>query len=99
MFSFIKMEYSYLPVHVQEKECSKTKNLMKQQVTSGGRSGRGVIPCGVGYVQHNNQIIPYDKNSDIVKKSMLLDADRPGYVPPQGNIRPHIRIGNVYRIS
>lgn len=76
-------------------KCGGLEELTVKRDRYGGISGRGVTPCPMGYIQKGNNLIPFNKQTS--KAFMLLQSDRPGYLPPQGNIRSLMRIGNEYR--
>lgn len=88
--------------------CSSYRNLSIQQLETGGLTGRGVTPCPFGYlnrIPHNNDngqvqlLIPFHgKNFDnLAGDSIYFDPTRPGYLPPTGNVRPLMRIGNEWK--
>ena len=93
-----------LPVTAQ---CSNYPALVSSQLRHGGVTGRGVTPCPFGLlnrVPENapgtvQELIPfYGKNFQRdAPSSIYFDPNRPGYVPPSGNVRPLIRIGNEWK--
>ena len=66
----------------KESICSSYPVLEHSLLTTGGLTGRGVTPCPIGH--HHN------KNID-------FEPSRPGYLPPQGDLRALMRIGNEWR--
>ena len=84
--------------------CGSAKNMEKIRDFNGGLSGRGVTPCPFGYLQKNinnneAELIPFEgKNFGIYEPtSTLFDPERPGFLPPQGTVRPLMRIGYEWR--
>jgi hypothetical protein len=88
-------------LHESESQCSDMKHLIKKQLSTGGLSGRGVIPCIFGYVETNvngeKKLYPLEQHPFIAKNSTIEDPIKPGYSPPQFEPRSLIQIGNVYR--
>lgn len=65
-----------------ESACSGYRALMNTLSTTGGETGRGVTPCPLGHGIH---------------KPLNFENNRPGWLPPQGDLRPLRRIGNEWR--
>lgn len=81
-------------------KCGDIQTMMKQQLETGGVTGRGVTPCPFGYLQEvqqkgNTTLIPYQ--NDINTDMIFFEPNKPGYLPPQGNPRPLIQVGYTWR--
>lgn len=66
----------------KESICSSYPVLEHSLRTTGGITGRGVTPCPWGHGMF---------------KSLDFEPRRPGYLPPQGDLRALMRIGNEWR--
>lgn len=62
--------------------CGSLKTMEMDRLLYGGITGRGVTPCPIG-------VNP--------RQSILFQPDRPGFLPPQGNVRPLRRVGYSWR--
>lgn len=104
------LNYGSIPTSGNEpyvQGCGSLQHMEQQRIHNGGNpTGRGVTPCNFGYLQQipkgSNGIallFPYDGENfkRLSPSSILFDPDRPGYLPPQGNVRPLIRIGYEWR--
>ena len=85
-------------------KCGSVATMDATRDSSGGISGRGVTPCPFGYLQRtldNNktELIPFEGKNFAINEptSTLFDPSRPGFLPPQGNVRPLSRIGYEWR--
>lgn len=90
----------YSGISQRFQKCSSLDTMIKQQMTTGGVTGRGVTPCPFGYIQTKNEYgfgeyTPFSVK--IVPEVLVQDYNRPGYLPPQGTMRPLTRVGNTYR--
>ena len=66
----------------KESICSSYPVLEHNLLTRGGITGRGVTPCPFGHGLNTN---------------LDFQPHRPGYLPPQGDLRSLMRIGNEWR--
>ena len=79
--------------------CSSYNKIELERIQTGGKTGRGVTPCNLGFIQ----VLPKNSKEFIQKPysnqtlNILFDKNRPGYLPPQGNVRSFVRIGNEWR--
>ncbi len=58
-------------------------------------SGHNLIKNKFKFIQENNKVYPFSEN--LATQSVLFDPSRPGYLPPQGQLRPLINVGNIWR--
>jgi hypothetical protein len=86
--------YSTERVHEID-NCSSLQSMVIERNTTGGITGRGVIPCPFGYYQNNGNYTPISSNLS----ELFFKPDQPGWIPQQANPRTLIRIGNTYRNS
>ena len=105
--------YQPQPFHCSNKWCEKTPTsipdrcatiptLFHQRNQYGGVTGRGVTPCPFGYLETLNKqnkatITPLDKETPHSFSSIFFQPTLPGFLPPQGNVRPLRRIGYEWR--
>lgn len=90
-----------------DSECAQYNNLIKQQLTTGGITGRGVTPCPFGYIETVPLRAPpgvreifswFNKDYDqIAAQATVLNPLQPTYLPPQGGMRPLTRVGNEWK--
>lgn len=89
-------------LYESERQCSDLKHILEKQISTGGRSGRGVVPCEFGYIQSSitgeKRLFPLEKYPGIAKYSIIQDPfSQPLNAVPQYEPRPLFQIGNVYR--
>lgn len=102
----------YLPASGNEPQvagCGSYGTMENQRLTTGGTSGRGVVPCEYGFLQkipldsttYNQQSIlyPYSGNNykRLAASSIFDEANPPSYVPPTLQPRSLNRVGNEWR--
>lgn len=88
-------------------ECSDYKTLVRQQLATGGISGRGVTPCPFGMLNSvpmgaNGDVnvlthLDFKNINEVVGNAIFFDPYRPGWLPPTGGIRPLTRVGNEWK--
>lgn len=83
-----------------ESNCGDLSTMLHQQQTTGGITGRGVTPCPFGYMQTKGDgkitVSPFNQSDT---SNIFFEPNRPGWLPPQGNPRPLVRVGYTYRNS
>ena len=85
--------------------CSDINTLLKVQRETGGVTGRGVTPCPFGYLEKMQldgsravtPVTPDNIRGKRMETANLMDPGRPAYLPPQGEFRPLMNIGNDWR--
>jgi hypothetical protein len=89
----------------QVAKCGNYSTMLRQLETTGGRTGRGVTPCDIGYLEqtpwtHDKTIlIPFQQKDyhQVSKNAIFFDPERPSFLPAQSNPRPMTRIGYTWR--
>jgi hypothetical protein len=89
----------------QVAKCGSASTMQRQLETTGGRTGRGVTPCDLGYLEKvpwtktKPILLPFHqkKYEEVSKNAIFFDPERPAFLPPQSDPRPMTRIGYTWR--
>lgn len=89
----------------QERGCGTYSSMLREQLSTGGISGRGVTPCTFGYLQKIlpgqdvAYIYPYEGKyfNNMSMNSIFDDSYKNPYVPPTLDPRPLNLVGHVWR--
>jgi hypothetical protein len=89
-------------------KCGDINSMLYQQLSTGGLSGRGVIPCPFGFMSQKENISNTDNYKTILtpitteniskfRNVNIMEPNRAGFLPPQGNFRSLYQIGYEWR--
>jgi hypothetical protein len=106
-----KNSHNSIPVNGLNPEVSKCgdiSSMLYQQMTTGGLSGRGVTPCPFGYMSQKEPIrgtgayktvlTPISPDNITTFRNVnIMEPERKGYLPPQGNFRTLYQVGYEWR--